>query len=70
VENEGELIAGYSARAFLNNAFRNKYFYFGGYVGDGVISANIDYNGVITSANIELAINKEFELFINAVGAF
>ena len=38
VENEGELIAGYSARAFLNNAFRNKYFYFGGYVGDGVIS--------------------------------
>jgi hypothetical protein len=69
VENEGELIAGYSARAFLNNAFRNKYFYFGGYVGDGVISANIDYNGVITSANIELAINKEFELFINGFSA-
>lgn len=64
---EGENIKGYSARAFLKNSLQNKYFYFGGYIGDGNITTSIEYNGEIKSANIEIAINKEFEIYINGI---
>jgi len=62
---EGESATGFSARSFLSNSLLNKYFYFGGYVGDGNLSANIDYTGNISSAKMEMAINKQFEVLVN-----
>lgn len=64
---EGESITGFSARAFLSSSSRKKYFYFGGYVGDGNITARIEYNGSIQAAEMELAINNNFNLYINGV---
>jgi hypothetical protein len=60
---EGESISGFSARAFLSNNLRNEYFYFGGYVGDGNVTARIDYSGNITMAEMELVVRSESGLF-------
>jgi len=62
---KGEDVRGFSARAFLERASNIKYFYFGGYVGDGNLSVKIDYNGDIKSASMEIAINKDFDLYVN-----
>jgi len=62
---EGESVTGYSARAFLTNPYPIKYFYFGGYIGDGNITKDIDYTGQLDSVNIEIAINKDFDVYIN-----
>ncbi|MBI5803864.1 VWA domain-containing protein [Candidatus Pacearchaeota archaeon] len=62
---EGEGIFGFSARAFLLSNLQTKYFYFGGYVGDGNISTIVNYSGNISSAEIEVAINKGFDLYVN-----
>lgn len=62
---EGESVTGYSAKAFLKSSLRSKYFYFGGYVGDGNISIRLEYMGNITAAEMELAINNNFTLVIN-----
>ena len=64
---EGESITGFSARAFLSSNLINDYFYFGGYVGDGNISVNVPYEGNISSAELELTVNNNFELYINGV---
>lgn len=62
---QGESVKGYSSRALLLAANKIKYFYFGGYVGDGNITARISYTGNITSAYIEAAFSKPFDLYIN-----
>ncbi|MFA5174474.1 MAG: vWA domain-containing protein [Candidatus Pacearchaeota archaeon] len=62
---EGESVTGFSARAYLSRDIQTKYFYFGGYVGDGNISLNIDYSGIINSSEIELTINNDFEIYVN-----
>jgi len=50
-------LTGFSARATLDEIFSTKYFYFGGYVGDGSnISINMSYVGQLISLNIELVI--------------
>lgn len=64
---EGENITSYSARAYLQKTKQTKYIYFGGYVGDGNISLNFSYYGNITSADLEIAINKNFSLYLNGV---
>ena len=60
---------GFSARAFLlaNNPI--KYFYFGGYVGDGNITSIINYSGQIKSAEIELATEDQFDIYVNGVAS-
>ena len=64
----GESSVGYSARAFLSSNSRTKYFYFGGYVGDGNISVLANYDGEISdNLVIEIAVNKEFDLYINNI---
>ncbi len=65
----GQNISGYSARAFLSSNVRNSYSYFGGYAGDGNITLTSDYNGTITDAELELASNKDFQLYINGLYA-
>ncbi len=65
---EGSSVTGYSARAFLTSSSQKKYFYFGGYIGDGNLSLNMDYSGNITEVFLEIAINQEFDVYIN--GAF
>ena len=62
---EGESVTAFSGRAFLVNSLQSKYFYFGGYVGEGNLSANITYEGNISSANMELAIENNFSVYIN-----
>lgn len=62
---QGSSVKGYSSRAFLTAANKVKYFYFGGYIGDGNISAKIDYTGKINSAEMELAINNNFSIYVN-----
>jgi hypothetical protein len=57
---------GYSARAYLLSSMRAKYFYFGGYVGDGNLSILINYSGIMNDTKIEIAINDDFELYINS----
>ncbi len=63
----GKDITGYSARAYLSSSLQSDYFYFGGYIGDGNISANINYNGTISSLGAEIAINEDFDLYINGI---
>jgi len=62
---EGEEITGYSARAFLTNSVQTKYYYFGGYVGEGDIALNVDYSGRLTKIELEVAANKQFNICIN-----
>ena len=66
--NPGE-VKGYSARALLTQNYQTKYFYFGGYVGDGNISAKITYLGTIKSASMEIAANSNFSVYINGIYA-
>jgi len=61
----GGEIKGYSARAFLTHNSQVNYFYFGGYIGDGNISIKADYSGTLNSAVMDIAINKNFSLYIN-----
>jgi len=61
----GNDTTGFAARAFLSSDTQTKYFYFGGYIGDGNISAEIEYNENITDAKIEIAANKDFDIYIN-----
>jgi hypothetical protein len=63
----GESVTAFSARAFLSNSLQNEYYYFGGYVGEGNISARIEYSGNITAAEIELAITESFDVYINDI---
>jgi len=60
---------GFSSRAFLSSSARTEYVYFGGYVGEGNITTEIEYQGNITSSKIELAISDDFEIFINSISA-
>ena len=60
---------GFSARAFLTNSLKTKYIYFGGYVGDGNITIEVNYSGAINSAEMEIVINNDFELFINSISS-
>lgn len=64
---EGSSVTGFSARATLSSAIQKKYFYFGGYVGDGNITVLVNYTGNITAAEMELAISTNFTVFINDV---
>ena len=62
---EGNATTGYSGRAFLSTASQTKYYFFGGYVGDGNITALINYSGTLQDASIELAINANFSVYVN-----
>ena len=62
---KGEDVKGYSSRALLSSTNKAVYFYFGGYVGDGNISALINYNGIIQDAKIEATFSKPFTIYIN-----
>lgn len=62
---EGNSSTGFSARAYLSKSALTEYFYFGGYVGDGNITALLNISGSITGASIEMDINKNFSLYIN-----
>jgi len=65
--NETGAATGFSARAYLASAYPKKYFYFGGYVGDGNISVfmNISYIGIIKNIFLEVAANTNFSICIN-----
>lgn len=63
----GTNVTGFSARAFLSSSMKKQFFYFGGFVGNGNLTARINYTGNISSANIELTINRDFELYINGI---
>lgn len=58
---------GFSTRATLSSSSLAKYVYIGGYVGEGNVTERMEYHGAIKSAEIELAINNNFEIFINGV---
>lgn len=61
---EGNATTGFSARAFLTNSVQTKYYYFGGYVGEGNISMLVEYNGSLTNVSLEIAANKDFKICI------
>jgi hypothetical protein len=62
---KGGNFTGFSARAFLSKTNPFSYFYLGGYVGDGNISLNISYEGQLKDIFFEIAINREFDIYIN-----
>lgn len=62
---QGISVTGYSARAYLSSRYKTKYFYFGGYVGEGNISIIVRYNGTINSSKIELTVNTNFSIYVN-----
>ena len=66
---EGESVTGFSGRAYLSSSYHTKYFYFGGYVGDGNLSAIINYTGTINSSEMELVINKNFDVYVNIISS-
>jgi hypothetical protein len=62
-------VTGFSTRAYLSSSSRTQYSYFGGYVGEGNITTSLEYQGTIKSADIELVINNDFEIFVNGNSA-
>src|SRR3989344_4426361 len=60
---KGNASKGFSARAFLTSSNKVDYFYFGGYIGDGNITARVDDD--IIGANIEGVFGGNFSLYIN-----
>lgn len=62
---QGAGVTGFSARAFLSNNMQTEYFYFGGYVGEGNLSARMEYDGNISSAEMELTISDDFQVYVN-----
>ncbi len=66
---EGSTVTGFSARAYLSSSLQTEYFYFGGYVGDGNITSFAKYNGTISNAELEIAINDNFVVYVNGVFA-
>lgn len=64
---QGGSVKGFSVRAYLKSSLQKKYFYFGGYVGEGNLSANIDYNGTIRNAEMEITINKDYDVYVNDI---
>jgi hypothetical protein len=63
----GNDTTGFAARVYLSSDAQTKYFFFGGYIGDGNISSKIDYTGNITDAKVEIATNKDFDIYINGI---
>ncbi len=64
---EGAGATGFSARAFLSSNTQKKYYYFGGYVGDGNITTTLDYSGELTGIDIEIVTNRDFKIYINNI---
>ena len=64
---EGESVTGFSARAYFLSESQTEYFYFGGYTGEGNLSATMDFDGNITTIEVELTINKDFDVYINDI---
>jgi hypothetical protein len=64
---EGQNLTGFSARSFLLNTLQNKYHYFGGFIGEGDLELIMNYGGNISSATLEIAINNNFNLYINNI---
>ena len=64
---QGNSTTGFAARAYLSSDVQTDFFYFGGYVGDGNLSTIVSYNGSIISAELELAINNNFSVFVNGI---
>lgn len=62
---QGGSVTGFSARAYLSNKVRKKYFYFGGYIGEGNLSTQVDVNGTVQEASLEIATNQSFSVYIN-----
>jgi len=63
----GTAVTGFSTRAFLSSSSQTEITYFGGYVGEGNITSQIEYQGTINSAKIELVINNDFEILVNDI---
>jgi hypothetical protein len=61
----GGNLTGFASRAYLSRGSATSYTYFGGYVGDGNISVNLVNDGQIKELLLEIAINKEFDVYIN-----
>ncbi|MFQ5531752.1 MAG: hypothetical protein ACE5ES_04010, partial [Candidatus Nanoarchaeia archaeon] len=59
----GGAATGFSSRAFLFAENKVRYFYLGGYVGDGNITIDIGSN--VISANVEADIGTDFDLYVN-----
>jgi len=60
----GQSAKGFSSRAFLSASNKVDYFYFGGYVGDGNITVQIEDQ--IADVDIEAVFGGPFDLFINS----
>jgi hypothetical protein len=63
----GNDTTGFAVRTYLSSSTQTQYFYFGGYIGDGNISSKIEFTGNITSAKIEIATDKDFDIHINGI---
>jgi len=61
----GSSATAFSARAFLTSGIQTKYFYFGGYVGDGNISVKIEYDGTLQNVDLEIATNTDFTICVD-----
>ncbi|NQU32275.1 MAG: VWA domain-containing protein, partial [Bacteroidetes bacterium] len=67
VEGGHNASSGFSARAFLFSENKVKYFYFGGYVGDGNVTMNIGDN--VSAVNIEGDFSRDFDIYVNDIYA-
>lgn len=64
-EDCSESITGYSASARLSSKYDSEYFYFGGFVGQGEITAKMHYQGEIKGVILEGAFSQNFNLYAN-----
>ena len=61
-------VTGFSASAYLTSSTPKKYFYFGGYVGDGNVSVLVEYNGTLTNTDLEIVASTNFTICVNGGG--
>ncbi|MFH1500838.1 MAG: LamG-like jellyroll fold domain-containing protein [archaeon] len=63
----GTNVTGFTATATLSSSSKVDYYYFGGYVGEGNITAQVEYYGDIQNVTVEGELVGDFDLYVNDV---
>ena len=61
----GGSITGFTAIARLTKKYNSEYFYFGGFAGQGNITAKMHYEGEIKQASVEAVFSDGFNVYVN-----
>ncbi len=61
----GGNVTGFMVHAKLSKSLDSEYFYFGGFVGQGNITAKMHYEGIINQSYFEGVVSDDFDLYVS-----